>query len=506
MTRTMQRALVVLIAGGLASASGMAQASEQSKRLTGRGLIEFHAGRYSEALQLFDQAVADDAADAYARYYRAVTRGRLNDLDGAITDLRVVLATKPDLDQAALELGVALVQTERYQEAMPFLQQAQRNEEVAAQASLFLGIAQLRLARNDEARGNFERAAADPQQRLAARYYLGIVEFQAGNWSKAVEQFNVVVDQEPNSAMGREAGVFLTRIRQGRGGLRPYQVYGSVGMQYDSNVSLTPSNASPFIKQVGQSDGRITLATGGTYVPLRNDWAQLTLGYDFYQSLHFHLTEFNLQDNGPSVQLGFNTGRAQFGVLARYDYYLGSTNSFLQEATALPWLTIPERDYGRTEISCRVRRRDFKQAAYWSQDAFNFAPSVKQFVYLGSVERYVEVGYQFDRQDPVINGQRVKRSDAEMFGYDGNEINTSFGWGWPVFTTQLGYAYRHESYDNPASHGRRDDEHHLIFVARYYANDYLDFVAGYYGTFNNSNQTPFTYDRNIGSLSVEVRY
>ena len=79
-----------------------------------------------KALELFDQAVAADPADVYARYYRAVTRGRLNDVEGAIADLRVVLAAKPDFDQAALDLGVTLVQTGKYREALPWLEQAQR--------------------------------------------------------------------------------------------------------------------------------------------------------------------------------------------------------------------------------------------------------------------------------------------------------------------------------------------------------------------------------------------
>ncbi|HUI27225.1 MAG TPA: tetratricopeptide repeat protein [Candidatus Kryptonia bacterium] len=520
MSMASNRMLMMVLAAALtAETTGVARASEQSKRLTSRGLVEFHAEHYAEALQLFEQAVGDDATDVYARYYRAVTRGRLNDVDGAMADLRAVLAAKPDLDQAALELGVLLVQADHYREAIPWLQQAQRSSELDAQASLFLGIAQLRLVQTDDARASFERAAGDPKQQLAARYYLGVVEYQAGNWPKAAEEFNAVVAAQADSAMGREAALFLTRIRQGRGGLRPYAVYGSLGFQYDSNVALAPSDN--VIKQAAgissQADGRVTLAAGGTFVPLRNDWAQLAFGYDFYQSFHFDLTKFNLEDHGPSIQFGANAGWAQFGVLARYDYYLSQSPeiSFLQEGTALPWLTIPEGERGRTEILVRVRRRDFKQAAFWSRDAFNYAPSFKQYFYLGSIERYVQIGYQFDREDPVVNPRRVQPDDANQFAYDGNEINTSFGWSFPIgMTTQLGYAFRYEHYDpesainNPTPGGprRHDDEHHLVFIARYYLNEYFDVVAGYYGSFNNSNQDLFTYDRNIGSVALEVRY
>jgi hypothetical protein len=36
--------------------------------------------------------------------------------------------------------------------------------------------------------------------------------------------------------------------------------------------------------------------------------------------------------------------------------------------------------------------------------------------------------------------------------------------------------------------------------------EHLSAVASYFGTFNDSNKTTFTYDRNIWSLALQVRY
>jgi len=62
-------------------------------------LAFFHGGQYTQALPLFDQAVAADPNDAYARYYRGVTHGRLEQWPAAVTDLRAAAAAKPDLEQ-----------------------------------------------------------------------------------------------------------------------------------------------------------------------------------------------------------------------------------------------------------------------------------------------------------------------------------------------------------------------------------------------------------------------
>src|SRR5512139_1740936 len=135
-------ATLIILASLLNPSPGVAD--ERAKMLWSRGLIELQANRYQSALDLFQQAVDTDPGDVYARYYRAVARARLGDREGAIADLRAVLAAEPDFDEAALDLGVALIEDQHYAEALPWLEQAQRSPPLATRASLFIGIAQLR--------------------------------------------------------------------------------------------------------------------------------------------------------------------------------------------------------------------------------------------------------------------------------------------------------------------------------------------------------------------------
>ena len=502
--------------------AAIAVASEQSKLLYSRGLVDFHADRFEKALDLFNQAVAADPADVYARYYRAVTRGRLNDVAGAIDDLHVVLAAKPDLEQAALDLGVALVQTTKYREAIPWLEQAQRTPDLDGQASLFLGIAQLRLGELAPAQANFERAAArDPKQALAARYYLGIVAYQEGKLSASSEHFTYVAQASPDTDMGREAKSFMEKIQvlQARW---QYSAYASLGFQYDSNVPLLNGTITSTIPGIStaQSDGATTISFGGAYVPWQNDNITLSLGYDFFQSVHFSLVGFNLQDHGPSVELTYNTAPVHFGLLGRYDYYILENNSLLQEATVLPWLTVPEDDLGRFEFYSRIRRRDFKNAAYFVLDSFDYAVGIRQVFYLNSPDRYFSVGYQFDRDDPVIDNSLVvpftnpdlppgpdQPFGPNSYGYDGNEVNIGGGWLLPQsITASATFAYRHERYQLVASEGRKDDEYLATIALSRPLMNHVNVILAYLGDYNNSNKSIFDYDRSIASVAMEVRF
>ena len=493
------RSLTVAMAVSIVASS--VYASDRSERLTARGMAEFQAERYDAALLAFDQAVQADATDVNARYYRGLTHVRLNRLTAAIVDFRAVLLEQPDFADAALDLGSALVQTGAAEEAVPWLRRAQVDPELDAQASLFLGLAQLRLDDLAGARQSFQRAASDPSLTLSARYYEGVADYREGRTQQAQEKFAYVTNASPDSAIGREAAAFLDKLRQAPPA-KSYRVYADVGLQYDSNVVLAPDDqaikSSLAISQ--QADGVAVFSFGGAFIPWQNPQLQLVMGYDFFQSVYFTLNEFNLQDHRPSAQLAGAAWGVNFGLLGSYDYYRLEDESFLQDFTALPWLTIPEQGIGRTELFYRMRRRDFFDDPFSTlRDSFNHATGIRQVVNLGGAERYGAVGYQFDREDAV-------NSPGDEFAYDGHEVNAALGWLLPYAVgSEVAYGYRHESYA-PESDGRRDDEHRVSVILEKWLTAYVGLGLGYLGAINDSTDEEFAYERHIVSLSVRARY
>ncbi len=483
---------VLLVA--LASA-GPAFGSQDSELQKAAGLVRFHAGEYAEALTEFEGAVSADPSDLDALYYRGVTRGRLHQTAGAIDDLRAVHTARPSLDRAALELGIALVDGERDRDALAPLEQAERNSELATQAAYFLGIARLRLGQNRAAIEEFERAATDNDLRLPARYYEGVARARLQRWVTARDRFEYVISKDPESKFGKEAASFLDD-------LRPYRIFGSIGFDYDSNVQLAPANES-LKSAVGisdQSDGAMELGFGAAYMPWATDEAQLWLGYEFFQSLYFDLSEFDLQDHRANATFTWNSGPVQLGILGQYDFYLRGPDRFLQESVIEPWIAVFEEGLGRTELFLRERWRGFDERPFRGlRDAFNHSPGIRQFINLPGTTGYVFAGYRFDRED-TIN----QRGDA--FSYNGNEAEGGVGWTLPAgIATELSYAYRHESYDEP-SDGRDDDDHRVTFWVRKQLTDHFAVRCSYLGDFNDSNKAQFEYDRNLGSVVLEMRY
>lgn len=480
-----------------------AGASEQSERLYSRGLVELHAGRDDAALRLFDQAVQADPLDVYALYYRGALRGRRGDLDGAIADLRAALAGRPDFDQAALDLGAALNEKGEYEAAVAPLEQAKRQPSIEPHARLFLGIAYLHLENLDAARSNLSGVAErDPRLAGPAAYYLGVVSEREGRRAEAEQHLVEATRVAPSTMVGREAEELVRRMRE----TRPYGLYGSAGFQYDSNVVL----AGEDVGISDQDDGRAVIDVGGFYNPQLTDDIQMSVGYEFFQSLHFDLTEFNLQDHRPEIQFVGRWNDFRLGLLTRYDFYLRDGSKFLQQVTGSPFVSYLERDLGRLDVYYRVRLRDFLESDFKERDAVNQAPGIRQVFYLDTPDRYVSFGYQFDREDPNRN-----LDIANSFAYDGQEFNCGAGWKFPFgLLAELDYAYRRERYPensliafgSTSSEGRLDKINQLAVSFRQPLGEYVQVVIGYFGVFNGSNSPVFDYTRHIASFAVEATY
>lgn len=499
---------VAVVAVLVALSAVRAAASEESQALSARAAVELAAGRTAEGMALLDRAVAADSFDAAVRYQRGVERAKARNFETAIEDLRAAVAYRPDFPAAQLELGAALVETGRSEEAIAPLLKAQEVPALEGSASYFLGVAYLRLNQMDDARRNLDRALArDPSLAVAVQYYRGVIAYRRGDFAAAEEQFRAVEREAPTSALGLEASQFIDVIER----TRPtgYRLFARTALEYDSNVALAPDTTLPGAESE-EGDGRFVVNAGGTFVPWSNHTAGLSLGYEFFQSLHFDLHEFNLQDHRPTVQLTAEHGAFSGGLLGRYDYYFLTDDSFMQEGTVFPWGSMEQEGFGHTDVYYRMQRRDYKQLEFQVLNGFYHETGARQFVELGNPTREAWVGYQFEASVLFDGGQ-------DEYQYDAHQVEVGLRWLMPYAVTfETGYRYAHKDYDSASGNafrpapGRRRRDHDQRVVAAFERplseiSPHLFVTASYFGTFNESNKDDFEYDRHIGSLGVEVR-
>jgi tetratricopeptide (TPR) repeat protein len=516
----MSTATVVSVAPAPAGADGRSQA------LYARGLIPFHTGMWDAALELFDQAVNADPEDALALYYRGLTRARRGEGTAAIEDLLRAVELDPDLPHAALDLGIAYFDLGRFANAKTWLQRAHEQGYERSTAAFFLGITMYRLEDYPTAQRFLEEAKGDPELTAAAHYYLGLIRLEEGNDADARTQFSQTARQAPDTELGTLAGRYLAgdRAPAAPRATKRWRISLGSRFEYDSNVVLGPSDGPSAVSEDG--DGRFSFTAGGAYTLLDGELGTVDAAYDFYQSVHFDLREFDLQGHRVRVDAMSRPDRLTYGIGTTYDFYALDYSSFYQQVMTMPWAAWAWTDALVTEVYYRFRFRDFLRYPFDPfRDGFNHAFGGRQHVLFEPAGVSLSAGYRFENEELEDTNSKdlVIRSGTRDFEANAHQLD--FEAAFPVFEIfrgHVGYQLRLEDYEfnnsrtvvlDPVTGAvlstgkKRDDTEHNFVVA--FERDVSERTVvniAYLGTLGDSNIDEFEYDRHIVSVGLQVNF
>ncbi len=505
-------AMVALCVVALAP-SGWATVKSQARYA--RGLVPFNEGNWAEAYVLFNRAVEADRTDAVALYYRGLTQARQGNTTGAIQDIEQALVYNAALPHASLDLGIAYFSAGRHEDAKRALERAYQQGHERLVAAFFLGLTEYRLGDEKSALRYLDEAGSDPELAGAASYYEGLIDIKDGTPGLARKKFEITASHLPESEIGHAAQRYLatgglTPATAGSG--KPWSIYGGVNFEYDSNVTIGPGD-SDFITPVDvteQADGRFVLQAGGRYTFLDRDSIRLSGSYDLSQSIHFDLSEYDLQGHRLGIQVASGAGRWHYGLAGGYDFFLLDFQSFFHEGYGTPWVSLEEGEHAATQAFYTIRGRDFLRRPYDpGRDAVNHAFGLRQYFSLFEPDQVLAIGYRYEIEDTVSNGPQ-----GRAFAYHAQLLDASFQMR--VFeNTDLQFAYTLSlvKYDNansgfsPTGLKKRDDtENQIMAGIRQPLTDRLAATLYYIGVFHGSNVTEFDYNRQIISAGLRYSY
>ena len=268
--------------------------------------------------------------------------------------------------------------------------------------------------------------------------------------------------------------------------------------------------------------GLMTIAVAPSAPISSSEIASLRASYDFYQSIHFQLTDFDLQGHRLRLDLASKPGTVRYGIAGTYDFYALDYRSFFQEVLGTPWLAVAERDDTTTQVYYTARGRDFLEKPYDpSRDAVDQAVGLRQYIVLGDSDRVLSIGYQFDSEDTLAHGQpgqpvicspttQTSGCGARDFEYNANQFDV--GIVTPLFgvaRAQAAYLLRLEDYQFPNSRvdfakRRHDAENQFAIALEHDLTSFLVLTFDFIGVVNDSNIDNFQYDRDIVSLGLRA--
>src|SRR5262249_54096378 len=136
---------------------------------------------------------------------------------------------------------------------------------------------------------------------------------------------------------------------------RLVQVEGTVGFEYDDNVILEPNG----IAISRQADGRAVFNVVGRLVPIRTPSWNLGAEYALFQSLHFDLSEFNIQSHTAGVFMEYKLPPVTLHVAVNYNYTLLDDSRYSEAVTVQPSAIFKETASLYTVASVRYQQNNF---------------------------------------------------------------------------------------------------------------------------------------------------
>lgn len=396
----------------------------------------------------------------------------------------------------------------------------------ASQRQTAKGEVAFQQGRYEVALAYFELAvAADPSD-ATAQYDRGLALGRLDRWDEAEAAFEQALTLRPDFEEARRGRDLAREAARGKEetlaaagpAVRRWGVYAGTGVQYDTNVTLTPQGEVAQDFPGGQADVGFLFSAGGRYDLVERPEALVRLEYDFYQVVHPDLDDFNFRSNRVR-----GTGSYRLlpelwaGLQGGYNYYTLGSQTYLGEPFISPFVSILEDPWGVTQVQYRHGWDTYFSTPFNGvRDGPNDTAGINQTFFL-SEDRYLQVGYVFRSERPHETGAPAPRPDLAVpgdFAMRAHQAYIGFGFlAWWQTSVDLMYLYRLENYtqpnsiaDPPFSKRRHDYQNQGYVSLSRPINEWVRVIVDWYGTLNGSNIPDFKYHRNVVSAFVEVRY
>jgi tetratricopeptide (TPR) repeat protein len=223
------------------------------------------------------------ARQAEARRF-ALDAGKLyaaGDFKGAEEQFRRAVELDPENHSYYFKYGVSLYRNDKFNEAVVTLNLAESDPEHAAERPYYIGLSYYRMGELGAALKQFATVAEthDPVLSPSALFYRGVIQFTQENYDPAKTAFEAVIDTSNDPRLDEQADAYLDRIASAKMYRKMLEnrwtVTGTVGLMYDSNVTLSSDNTSQGTATNVQ-DGRLLTSGDLNYRPVlgeHHEWS-----------------------------------------------------------------------------------------------------------------------------------------------------------------------------------------------------------------------------------------
>ena len=474
-----------------------------------KGILSFNQGNYKEALKAFDKA-ADLKPDLVEiQYYLGLTHTELENNKEALKAFEKVISADPTYPRVHYDLGVVYYRLGHYPKALKEFEIAEKQE--PKRAMLYYFKAHIFYLQNkfSESLPLFTKAGElDPGLKQTTHFFRGLALLKLDRQEDSKHEFQTALNLDPTSDLGKAANRYLEAIKKEKA-IEPkkWSLNTSLSYQYDDNVVLESDNTDSATRISNEGDSRAVIFVDGEYRFIQTHPWLMGIRYNFYQSIHSRLHDYDLQ-NHQGTLFGSYQGKCgnipyQFQLDYKYSNSILNEKRYLQSHGVTATLNLQWNSNLLTQLQYRFQDKDFHYDITHhtaNRDGINNVVGITQYIFLFNNRGYFRAGYFYDNDS----------TGGSNWDYDGYKALAGLRFPFLYKTTvDMDFNYYQQEYDNNDfffNHSRRDEEYTYSFSVYKNLFKHFDLIFRYTRIDNGSNIDFYDYDRNIYSLTFSLRF
>ncbi|GBE36437.1 cellulose synthase subunit BcsC [bacterium BMS3Bbin07] len=394
--------------------------------------------------------------------------------------------------------GIQKINQGKTKDAIVLLRKALKLTPESPEALYYAGIAYSRSGNYKEAESLFLQTLQLDETSANAYFELGRIYYVTSRCDDLEELLSRFQDLSEDKALKGETAELVDGCRK-KAEEKPFRLNISAGTQYDSNVILEPSN--PPVSAERKSDTRAVLHVTSRAVLLKEKVIKLTLDYNFYQSLHMNLNEFNVQYHKitPVLEMTFSDAlRSSVGY--SLEYTLLGSDPYSRFHTFYGKFTVKEGEKLSTEAIYEYRSLKYRDSDIFQTNSirtgYQNTVGIKQNFYLKRLKG--EIYYFSD----------FNRAKEGYWAFDGQRLGAELAYKIiPPLHINVSSEYNERRYRDefPGFQKRRLDRMQQYSLRlTYFISERMSVSITESYIVNDSNLSIFDYRRNIAGIFLTI--
>jgi len=469
-----------------------------------KGIGQYKHENYDEALVTLKRAREEEPESTLAAYYLGLACKQLQNYADAVGPLTDAVTYNPKIKGALIELVDCLYQLNKLDEAKRWITEAEAEGIRPAQVTFLKGLVLLKEGNTAGAIDSFKNAKElDKSMAQAANYQIGLANLKGNKLDEARKAFKEVVIVEPTSNMANYANEYINALSKREEAMKPLKLTFGFAWQYDDNVVLQPADTTLVTGITDKADSREVYTAQAEYNKRFNEYVGLKGQYLFYYAKQNDLGFYDMMSNTFVVQPSF--------------YY---KNSMLTIPTGVGLTNVNDKFYLASPSTAAVYNLMVNSVnmaqAYlkYQYYGYNWGPSVPSEDRDGN-ELAGGLGwyYFFAKNKGFLNlryGANRDWTAGSNWNYIGNRVTAAAlvpvmdKLNWTVSGDIFFQGFTRTN--TTASIYRKDQVYTISTLLAYKFYKDSEIQAQYTFVKDDSNMSIYSYNRNITSIGVEIKF